>query len=269
MTDVADSARAAALRSHVRDRGQAPPLRDLQAAFARAIDGDAAAAATFVHGGALDAVTRLGIYANNVRGTFRAALELSYPAVRRIGGDEWFAGAARAYRRASPSRSGDIHPAAAGFPAFLAHELGGTELEALAELARLEWACEEAAIAADAPEFDPAVLSRIPVERQPQLVFTLHPSCRVVESVHPIVDLWNGDPIAREPQHALVHRVALEVRIRRLDAGVARFVATLAQRSTLAAALGAAVDVEPTFDLAATLTMLAREGVLVGVELDG
>lgn len=248
-----------------------PSLHELQSAFARAIDGDPGAAAALVHGGALDAAARLGIYANNVRGTFRAALELSYPAVRRIGGDDWFAGAARAYRRASPSRSGDLHPSAAGFPAFLARELAGTGLEGLADLARLEWACEEAAVAPDAPPFDPAALSRVPEELHARLVFTLHPSCRIVESAYPIVDLWTGGESsiasAGEPRCALVHRASLEVRVRDVDAGTACFVAALAARRTLEGALTVAVAHDAQFALEPVLTMLAREGALCGFDL--
>lgn len=243
-----------------------PSLPDLQRAFARAVDGDATDATAFVHGGALDAVTRLGIYANNVRGTFRAALALSYPAVLRIGGEPWFTGAAREFRRASPSRSGDLHPSAAGFAAFLDRELAGTELVALADLARLEWACEEASVAADAPALDLGALAAIPESQQAALALKLHPSCRLVASCHPVVDLWLDAPRTAGPQHALVHRAGLEVRVQRLDAGAFAFVTALLQRRRLDECLDAALGVEPAFDLGATLSMLAQTGALAGFE---
>lgn len=243
-----------------------PSLPELQRAFARAIDGDATSAPSFVHDGAIDAAARLGIYANNVRGTFRTALALSYPAVLRIGGETWFAGAAREFRRTSPSRSGDLHPAAAGFPEFLARELAGTPLVALAELARLEWACEEAAVAADASALDLAALAEVPPAEHDTLVLTLHPSCRVVASPHPIVDLWRDEAAGAGSQQAFVHRMGLEVRVRSIDTGTHAFVAALVRRRTLKDAFEAALAADAGFDLGAALTTLAHEGALAGFE---
>jgi hypothetical protein len=254
-----------------------PTLGELQAAFARAIDGDVAAAAALVQDGAPAPEERLGIYANNVAATFRQALELSFPAVRRLVGAEWFASAAGAYRRAHPSRSGDLQPAGAGFPDFLAARLADTPHAVVADVARLEWAREEAAIAPAVPPFDATVLAAVPAERHGELAFTLHPSVRLVASPFPLHEIWaanvaSDDPppidLALGPQALLVHRLGLEVRVAVIDRASHAFAQALLDGATLAAAAERAHAIAPDFPLEACLADLAVRAVLAAVRVE-
>ncbi len=63
---------------------------------------------------------------------------------RRVGAD-FFRQLAHEYRARHPSRHGDLHWIGEAFPAWLASRMAGTGYEWLADLARLEWACEESA----------------------------------------------------------------------------------------------------------------------------
>jgi hypothetical protein len=254
----------------------APRLRDLQAAVARALDGDSAAAAALVRADRIPAAERLAVYANNVAATFRQALELSYPAVLRLVGPEWFGSAARAYRRAVPSRSGDLQPAGAGFAEFLAARFAGTPQSVVADVARLEWAREEAAGAADVPPFDAGVLRALPANRHGDLEFTLHPSVRLVTSPYPVLEVWAANVGEAEPpeldlgrgrQRVLVHRRGLHVRVEALDAPTHAFASALAAGVTLAEAAARAEALDPEFPLPDVLTRFASSGVLASAHL--
>ena len=228
----------------------------------------------------LPASGRIGIYANNVRATFRTALQLTFPVTRRLGGDAWFAGAADTYRQAHPSRSGDLQHAGERFPAFLAARLAGTAQQVLADVAALEWACECAAVAPDGPPLDlgalATALARVPEDRHGELRFVLHPACRCVASAYPVVDVWEAQRVAGEPravdleagaQHALVCRRD-DVEVHRIDAATHAFVQRLGAGGTLAEATADATALDDAFPLDVRLPWLATLGVLGPARLD-
>ena len=157
-----------------------PTLRELQAAFARGVL-DPAAGGTLagrIVAGGLDPERRLAVYRDNVLVSLRRLLEGTFPATRRCLGPERFAELALAFVRAEPPDRPQLLAYGAGFPAFLAR--AGRRAALAADLARLEWAREEAYHAADAPPLDPASLAAIPAERYPELRFVPHPSLRLV-----------------------------------------------------------------------------------------
>jgi hypothetical protein len=99
---------------------------------------------------------RLQVYRNNARAMFAGALERTYPVLRRQVGDGQFAELAREYRTEHPSRSGDLHWVGEQFASWLAPQAAADDRAWLAELARLEWACEESLVAARLPPLAPA-----------------------------------------------------------------------------------------------------------------
>ena len=96
---------------------------------------------------------------------------------------------ALAFVRAAPPDRPQLLAYGAGFPAFLARA-GAQPL--VADLARLEWAREEACHAVDAPPLDPASLAAVPQERYPALRLIPHPSLRLVPSAGPVFSLWQA-----------------------------------------------------------------------------
>jgi hypothetical protein len=278
-----------------------PSLRDLQARFARALDGDPAAPAngdadaadgevdaahalacsdggaappddlaTLFRDDGLPAHERVAIYANNSRAAFGQALALTFPVTKRLGGEAWFAGAAGSYRRAHPSRSGDLQHAGERFPAFLAARLAGTAHEVIADVAALEWACECAAAAPDGVPLDLAALAGVPADRHGQLRFELQPACRLVASPFPVVDVWEAHGAAGEPpavdldagaQYALVLRRD-DVEVHRVDAATFAFLQGLDAGETLEGATAGAIAIDADFRLAEWLPRLAALGVL-------
>lgn len=178
-------------------------LRDTLRVFAAALQAQATDQAAAAFAGAIEtqglpADARLRVYRNNARAVFNDALQRTYPVVRRRVGDEFFSLLARDYRAAHPSRCGDLHWIGAHFPEWVGPRLAGTGYEWLADVARLEWACEESLVAADARPIAAAELGTIPVDRLDGTSLELIPALRLVASDFPIWSVWQEN----QPEHA-------------------------------------------------------------------
>jgi hypothetical protein len=232
-----------------------PSLRERQVRFASALlAGDA-------EGGG-----RIAIYRNTVRANYRKALGATYRVVSQLVGEPFFNAAVDAYVQACASTGGDLNVYGGSFGEFLGAYPHARDLPYLPDVARLEWAIDEAGRAADAdgtPEALLAGLAAIPAERIAALGFALDPSCRLLTSTFPVLRIWQvhqpdfaGDmAVAFEAaaDHLLVRREGGRVVALRLTAGDFALLRTLAGGGDLAAALDAAITAEPAFDLGASL----------------
>jgi Putative DNA-binding domain len=158
-------------------------LRELQLSFAAALTDPGAPCA-------VTPAARLDIYRGNVRHNFHGALEMTFPVLRRRVGDEYFAQLARLYHDEFPSRSGDLHHAGSDFARFLAGHLAGGDYAWLADLARLEWARQSAAVEAVVAPVGVAALAAFEPAELEHLRFTLQPSMRLIESPYPVFSVW-------------------------------------------------------------------------------
>jgi hypothetical protein len=246
-------------------------LRDTQLAFADALLFDnPARIAMLIAGGVYSAIERVGIYRNNVRIGFLATMEATFPAVRALGGEDWFAQTARRYQQRHPSPAGNMHYVGKRFPDYLTAELTGSGYEYFADVAQLEWAYQEVLVAADAPSLDFASLANVPPDRYAELRFQLHPAVRIVRSRFPILSLWRAhrdttndtdlDAIdMNEGQAVLVMRRDTHVELRLLSHDEHRLFDALARNLTLQEALD---DSEHAL---AALPRVAQLGALSGL----
>src|SRR6185369_14900463 len=142
----------------------------------------------------------------------------------------------------------------------------------LADLARLEWAMNEAYYADDAPALAPETLAAIPEERLPALKFTLHPAARLVFcEKFPIHAIWGAAAASPDPliltdlpqggEAVLVTRNSGPVELFKLDAGETVFLGSAAAGAPLAKALAEAEAAEPGFELSAALAAALSRGV--------
>ncbi|MBS0253680.1 MAG: putative DNA-binding domain-containing protein [Proteobacteria bacterium] len=163
------------------------------------------------------------VYLNNHRAALMAALENAYAQTRAWLGDATFAAAAARHIEAHEPVSWTLDAYGAGFAETLA-ELFADDPE-VADLARLEWALEQAFVAADAAPLRLADLAAIDWD---QARLAPVPSCRHVtvttnaaEILAALID--EGEPpTARaltEPQAVLVWRLGYVPRFRPLQAG--------------------------------------------------
>ena len=258
-----------------------PSLRELQLRFADAVlAADGMTPAHALSGGTSRA-DRLGVYRRTIKSNYRNALGATYPVIRRVVDTPFFHAAVDAYVAAQPSRSGDLNVYGATFADFLARYEPASDLPYLPDVARLEWAIDEANRAAESPPRASAAvlasLADIRADQLPALRVRTDPSCRLIASSFPLLRIWqvnqpdyHGDlrvdlasssdclRIRREP-----HGIALD----RLDTGAFAWLAALAEGAALATAIERAQDVEAMFDLGAALHRFIGDGTLTGFDV--
>jgi hypothetical protein len=232
-----------------------PSLRERQSSFALAL----------VASGAL-ADARIAIYRNAVLANYRSALGATYPVVAQIVGTPFFNAAVDAYVLAHAATSGDLNLYGDRFGDFLGTYPHAQDLPYLPDVARLEWAIDDASRAADstgAPEtilHDLAAISPTAITAQR---FALASSCRIIASPYPVLRIWqahqtgfvNDAAIAfgGAGDYLLVRREQGAVVVQRLAAGDCAWLEALSRGADLATAQSAAVAAEPTFDLGTAL----------------
>lgn len=198
---------------------------------------------------------RLNIYRNTFLSTLSKALRLSFPAVQRLVGPDFFEAAAQTFARGHPPRCADLNRYGEGFPDFLQHLESAAALDYLPDVARLDWAVNRALHATDASALELARLEAIDPHEQDRVCFVPHPSISMLKSSFPVDTIWRAvlhqdDPamaaidLKEGPAFLLVERVHDQVEVRRLDAAAWCFAEALFGGDCLATALGKAKGVD-------------------------
>jgi hypothetical protein len=222
------------------------------------------------------AATRFMIHRGNVLESLVNALGHTYPAVKAVCGEHNFRVLAGNFVRAHPPRRPQLMSYGAEFAGFAAgHGAAVNDFPFLPDLARLEWAMNEAYFADDAPALAPETLGAVPPERLPAACLALHPAARLVISEHhPIHAIWTAateagarpDPLPLEDlpergESVLVARASGPLETFRLGAGETVFLGSAAAGATLEKALAEAQAAEPGFDASAALAAALSRGV--------
>ena len=207
---------------------------------------------------------RLAIHRNTLLGTFTRALTLSFPAVHRLVGADFFEGAAGVFARERPPRSADLNAYGDEFADFLQRFAPAATLAYLPNVARLEWAVNRALHAPDVAALDASALAAVASTDPGRVCFTAHPSVGLLSSAFPVDTIWRAvlqqDDAAMAaidliggPVHLMVHRQADGVEVERLEEDAWRFASLLLGGRTLAATLAAVPHVDAPALLAAHL----------------
>ena len=245
-------------------------LPEVQADFAAAVLGeDTRAVVGLIVPDGLPSAARLQVYRNHVFSSLTEALETTYPVVCRLVDRRFFGFAADRYIRRHPPAGPCLFEYGATFPEFLAAFPPCAEHPYLADVARLEWAMNEAYNATDDPALDAAALAGIPAEHYAALRFVLRPSCRFVASAYPVKPIWlaNQADAAAETidfeaggAALLVMRRDFDVMLLELEPSEFAFLAALDAGKTVEAAFADAVAQASDFDLAETLARQFARG---------
>ncbi len=183
---------------------------------------------------------RLSIYRNTFITGVTKALRLSYPAVHRLVGNDFFEGAAALFIAQHPPSAAYLDEYGADFPQFLRGFQPAAVLEYLADVARLELAVNRAIHAADVEPLDLARLEALRPEDQIRVCFVPHPSIALLCADYPVDVIWQGVlggddaalaavDLTTDPVCLLVERSATGVEVSRLDAAAWRFAAALCE----------------------------------------
>ena len=204
---------------------------------------------------------RLDIYRNTFVTGVTKALRLSYAAVHRLVGDDFFAAAAGVFIAGNQPRSAYLDQYGAEFPEFLERFQPAAALAYLADVARLEWAVGQAIHAPDHEALALAQLAALTPQDQGRVCFVQHPSIGLLRVSYPVdvicravLDCDDAALAALDlrpaPVHLLVQRLSTGVEVMRLEYSEWRFAAALCAGQPLQAALDEAAGIDATALLA-------------------
>lgn len=248
-----------------------PSLFDLQSALRDvSLGGDASTLAPTIIGDGFAPEQRLNVHRNNTTILLCEALGATYSVIKKLVGDEFFDAVARLFVRAQPPRSPCLFEYGEGFGDFLATLPATTDLAYLPDVARLEWMWNAAFHAADVKPLTSADLAPVAPDAYGDLVFSPHPSLRLISSPFPIKEIWDvnqcdADPDAtvdldEGPQALAVLRPKASVEMVELSAEGLLLAHQLSKGATLADAFAATQNTAPNFDPAPTLAVLISIG---------
>jgi len=200
-----------------------------------------------------DSALRLAIYRNTCLSTIVNALRLSFPAVQRLVGADFFEAGAREFIRRRPPRSAYLNDYGADFPGFLSRFPPAAGLAYLGDVARLEWAVNRALYASDEPCLDLARLAALDESALSRVSFTVHPGLSLLRLEFPADAIWRAVldqsdtamaaiELATGPVHLLIEGDAAGVQVRRLGAAAWDFTARLCAGRPLYAVLADGPD---------------------------
>jgi hypothetical protein len=252
-------------------------LRELQLRFASALfEGSDAVVSPLLTDVAPSARARLGVYRNNLREGFIKTLALEFPVVEKPVGADFFRHTALDFLLQHPSQRGDLTYVGAPFATWLRGRFGNGDYAWLPDIAELEWALQEVAIAPVCAGVPTAALEDVAPHRYQDLIFEANPATRLVESRFPVVRIWqsNQPDAAQESvdldsggDHVLLRRHMDDLEFVHLPAAHFTFARMLARGTPLGLATDAVLAVDPDFDLTRALRALMLAGAFARIEL--
>ncbi|MDJ0824722.1 MAG: DNA-binding domain-containing protein [Rhodobacter sp.] len=234
-----------------------------QAEFTQALlDPATPAPAGLTNPDGVQATKRFNVYRNNVAVSLTDALETAFPVIAKLIGAENFKAIAGVYLRQHPPSSPLMMFYGAELPDFLAGFEPLQHLPYLPDVAQLELALRHAYHAADAAPLPPETFQALPPDRLMAARIRFAPTVHLIRSRYPVHGIWaykmeDGAP-KPEPrgENVLVTRPDFDPQLATLAPGGGTFVAALMDGARFGAALDAATEQVPEFDLTATLGVL-------------
>lgn len=219
----------------------------------------------------LEPAARLRVYRHSCAAIHRSALRTTYPAVLALVGEGFFEQTVAAYRRASPSASGNLQNFGADFAEYLARLPALDAFPYLPDIARLEWQRQRTVLAADAAPVPAQTVAQQMASATDELAVGLHPSVHLLTSRHPLLTIWRyataptseALKLSGTAEPVVLWRAAGDVAMASPDSASFACIDALARGSTLRHASAAGQACDPEFDGLACIESLAAQGLIV------
>lgn len=216
---------------------------------------------------------RYAVYRNNVTVGLIRAMEANFPVVRRLLGEQYFAGLVREYVQKHPPVTPLMFQYGDGFAAFLEAEEDLHNFAYLGDVARLEQQMRQSHHEADVAPLAANDLATLPEETLFEGVLTPHPAAALLASpyaLHAIymANLQGGTGYVDEPAQAqavLVTRPLFDVELQLLDAAQYCFFQQLMAQKSLGVAADRAAAVDANFDLGQAFGVLFGSGAFQSI----
>ncbi len=213
---------------------------------------------------------RFDVHRNNVIFSLINAMQIAFPVVRKILGDNFFKAISATYVRNCPPKSPILMVYGEDFPAFLSEAQQTQHLPYLGDVARLELARRRSYHAADIPAIATEKLAYLSPEKLLKIKLTLSPMMQIVASDYPILSIWQMNMVQDFPQIdalgevVMISRPGLDVEMHKLDAPTHVFLTQLKGKS-LGDAYDAAVDIDMGFDLTQAIGLLLSQNIITKI----
>ena len=253
----------------------APTLLELQRSVRRSlVEHDDREVSPHVIADGMSPTERLDVYRNTCASVLTTALRLSFPAVHRLVGAEFFEGAVRVFIEGHPPKGACLDEYGAEFPGFVADFAPAASLPYLPDVARLEWAVNRALHAPDVNGLDARRLAKLDEADRARVCFTPHPSVGLICAEYSADIIWRsvleqddaalaGIDLSAGPVWLLVQRLETGVDVRRMSDAAWRFTVQLCAGRPLHVALEDARE----FDAPALLADHLASGRFIGFRL--
>lgn len=249
-----------------------PTLLETQRRFLAALyNDDDTGPDTSIVGDGLASEARLQIYRHSCEATQAAAMRTTYPAVLALVGEAFFEQTVRGYRRAYPSRSGNLQAFGDHLADYLATLPALHQLPYLPDVARLEWLCQESALASGAGGPAPDSATRLLATIGGPWHVVLDPSVRLFTSRYPVLTVWHfamqpvegGLTLPDDAEHVVLWRDEANVAMAALDVASFACIEALMRNRALAEARAAGRVHDPDFNFAACMRSFVDRGLFV------
>lgn len=252
-------------------------LLELQSGMRRAIlDGNTQSAvigSLAVKGG--NAQARFGIYRNNTFISLTEALKAIYPVVVRLVDARFFGYLAHEFIKAKPPREARLAVYGRDFAKFIARFPACQGLPYLPDVARLEWAVNQAVCSGERLALGASALACVPGPFIAESHLVLQPSVRFAVSRWPVLDIWRTNQFDADenevvdltdgPQRVMICRRGGRAMLHRLTPAAFAFRRAIVRGDTIGQAARRAACRYRAFDLVPELDALFRDGLVTAI----
>ena len=214
---------------------------------------------------------RFSVYRNNVAVSLSEALEVTFPIIRKLVGDDFFKAMAGVFLRQHQPDSPVLMFYGTPMPGFLESFEPVTHLGYLPDVARIELALCHSYHAADTPPLDPTALQAISPDDLLKTRLHLAPPVHLIRSKWPAGSIFHANssggapPKEMHPEDILITRPEFDPQVTVLPCGAGAFIAALINNSPLGDALKQATITSGDFDLTETLGLLLSTGAITKI----
>ncbi len=200
----------------------------------------------------ISAKGRMGIYRESGVSNIIIPLQMTYPIVEDLVGEEFFKGLCRKYSEKYWPKSGDMNEYGIEFAEFIETFEPAKGLPYLSDIAWLEWLFHLSSLADDKDITDWSKFAALSEEELTKVTIDLHPSVEIMTSAHPILKIWemckNGgektlDLSKEKGGHVLLIRKNLKVNLYPLADNEIAFIRSLIDGETLLEAYDKAIEI--------------------------
>ncbi|MDB2414270.1 DNA-binding domain-containing protein [Rickettsiales bacterium] len=227
----------------------------------------------------ISAKSLIGIYQDSCIGNILSPMKMTFPAVEKTLGKEFFDFTCREYIKKNPPRKPNMYEYGSDFPDFLDNFEPVGDLEYIANLARLECLYQESIFCDKSPSFDVDKFSKILPDDYSELKFTLNPSTRFFSCDYKVFHKWH---VSRKDMSGeldnnfkkddniklMLTRPDMQVNVIILKDCEYNFLDKLSNNNNLYQAFDSATDINENFDLVTNINKYIQMGVLVDFSLD-